>query len=193
MKINKSIGLIFIMVLVFGACTQPKVTTEVIVEEEKVASNWKTDLEAKLKLYGHRNWIVVADGAYPQQSNPAIETITIDASQLEAVKYVSNLIADATHVDANIFVDKEMAFVSEKNAKGITAYRDDLNKILNGKPFRTMLHEDIISELDASAKLFNVLIIKTDLAIPYTSVFFQLECGYWNGDSEAELREVLKE
>ena len=55
-----------------------------------------------------------------------------------------------------------------------------------------MLHEDIIRELDASAKLFNVLIIKTDLAIPYTSVFFQLECGYWNVEAEKNLRQKLK-
>ncbi|UOY04883.1 hypothetical protein L0P88_13065 [Muricauda sp. SCSIO 64092] len=158
----------------------------------KAKTGWKTDLEAKIKVYGHRNWIVVADGAYPQQSNPAIETITIDASQLEAVAYVSELITKATHVDADILVDKEMAYVAEENAKGITTYRNDLHELLKDKPVKTMLHEDIIRELDASAELFNVLIIKTDLAIPYTSVFFQLECGYWNGGVEEALREAMK-
>lgn len=64
--------------------------------------------------------------------------------------------------------------------------------MLEGKPVKTMLHEDIIRELDASAKLFNVLIIKTDLAIPYTSVFFQLECGYWNSEAEKNVRQQLK-
>ena len=54
------------------------------------------------------------------------------------------------------------------------------------------MHEDIIRELDASAKLFNVLIIKTDLAIPYTSVFFQLECGYWNAEAEKNMRQQLE-
>ena len=53
------------------------------------------------------------------------------------------------------------------------------------------MHEDIIRELDASAELFDVLIIKTDLAIPYTSVFFQLECGYWNTESETQLRNKM--
>lgn len=184
---------ILLSALLFLSCTQPtKEKTETVAVDEIKTLHWKTSLEAKLKLFGHRNWIVIADGAYPQQSNPAIETITIDAPQLEAVEYVSNMIAKATHVDANIFVDKEMAFVAEKNAKGITEYRDNLNKVLEGKPVKTMLHEDIIRELDASAKLFNVLIIKTDLAIPYTSIFFQLECGYWNTNSENELREALK-
>lgn len=193
MKLIKNLALIAAIIFL-GSCNLPKANeTQSVIEIVDNASDWKTDLEAKLKLYGHRNWIVIADGAYPQQSNPAIETITIDASQLEAVEYVSNLVAKATHVDANIFVDKEMAYVAEENAKGITDYRNNLNKVLDGKPVKTMLHEDIIRELDASAKLFNVLIIKTDLAIPYTSVFFQLECGYWNGASEGELRDALKD
>jgi len=154
--------------------------------------NWKTEVEQTLKQFGHRNWIVIADGAYPEQSNPAIKTITIDDSQLEAIEFVSQLIEHATHVDANIFIDKELAFVPEKDASGIDKYRTNLTEILEGKPVKTMLHEDIIRELDASAKLFNVLIIKTDLAIPYTSVFFQLECGYWNVEAEKNLRQKLK-
>ena len=85
-----------------------------------------------------------------------------------------------------------MEFVSEKDANGIESYRTNLHKVLEGKPTKTMLHEDIIRELDASAKLFNVLIIKTDLAIPYTSVFFQLECGYWNAEAEGNMRQLLE-
>jgi L-fucose mutarotase/ribose pyranase (RbsD/FucU family) len=161
-------------------------------EKQVAQQDWRTDVEQTLKLFGHRNWIVIADAAYPEQSNPAIKTITIDDSQLEATAYVRQLIEKTKHVDANIFIDKEMNFVSEKDAKGIDSYRADLDKVLEGKPVKTMLHEDIIRELDASAKLFNVLIIKTDLAIPYTSVFFQLECGYWNGEAEKNMRQQLK-
>lgn len=153
---------------------------------------WKTEVEQTLKLFGHRNWIVIADGAYPEQSNPAIKTITIDDSQLDAVSFVSQLIEKTNHVTANIFIDKEMAFVVENDAKGIEKYRTDLTQVLEDKPVKTMLHEDIIRELDTSAKLFNILIIKTDLAIPYTSVFFQLECGYWNAESEKNMRQHLE-
>ncbi len=156
------------------------------------ATNWKTEIEQTLKQFGHRNWIVVADGAYPEQSNPAIKTITVDAEQLDVINYVNGMIEKATHVDANIFIDTEMAFVSENDANGMESYRTDLDKILEGKPVKPLLHEDIIRELDASAKLFNVLIIKTDLAIPYTSVFFQLECGYWNSEAEENMRQLLE-
>lgn len=161
-------------------------------DPHKEKQNWKSEVEKTLQLFGHRNWIVIADAAYPQQSNPAIRTITVDTSQLEAVEFVSQLVEKAKHVDANIFIDKEMAFVPEKDAMGIGAYRTELTKILEGKPVKTMLHEDIIRELDASANLFSVLIIKTDLTIPYTSVFFQLECGYWNAIAEENMRQQLE-
>jgi len=160
--------------------------------KQTMEENWKTEVEKTLKLFGHRNWIVIADSAYPEQSNPAIKTITIDDSQIDAIDFVSELVEKTSHVDANIFVDKEMTYVQEKDAEGITSYRTELDKILKGKPVKSLLHEDIIRELDESAKLFNVLIIKTDLAIPYTSVFFQLECGYWNAEAEKNMREQLE-
>jgi L-fucose mutarotase/ribose pyranase (RbsD/FucU family) len=181
---------VFISLIVMLSCTTPE-QKERSTENEPDLTSWKSELEQTLKLFGHRNWIVIADAAYPQQSNPAIETITIDASQLEAVAFVSQLIENSSHVDANIFLDKELAYVSEKNAKGIEAYKAALDQILSGKEVTTMLHEDIIKELDASAELFNVLIIKTNLSLPYTSVFFQLECGYWNTEAEESLRNQM--
>ena len=186
----KKIVAVFIIMTVILSCTKPVQKQQNNVAKSEV-QDWKMEVEKILKLFGHRNWIVIADGAYPQQSNQGIKTIAIDANQLEAVEFVNQLIEKAKHVDANIFVDKEMAFIPEKEAKGIETYRTKLNKVLEGKPVKTMLHEDIIRELDASAKLFNVLVIKTDLSIPYTSVFFQLECGYWSVEAEENLRKAL--
>lgn len=167
---------------------------EVQIKNETATSpsqNWKTKVENTIKLFGHRNWIVVADGAYPKQSNLAIKTISVDANQLEVVRFVNEIIKKSSHVKATIFLDKEMAFVAEKDAKGIDNYRTDLNKILETKKMQTMLHEDIIKKLDSSAKIFDILIIKTNLTIPYTSVFFQLDCGYWNSEAEQNLRTNL--
>jgi hypothetical protein len=38
-------------------------------------SNWRSQLTKQLPLLGHRNFIVIADSAYPMQSNPGIKTI----------------------------------------------------------------------------------------------------------------------
>ncbi len=172
------------------SCSQPA-KTNVSAEETPTSPRWQQEVTETIKLFGHRNWIVIADGAYPQQSNAAIKTITIDATQLEAVDVVIKSIEKIKHVSANIYTDKEMAFVVEESAPGIEDYRRHLDALLKGKPVKNMLHEDVIRELDASAKLFNVLVIKTNMAIPYTSVFFQLECGYWNAKAEEKLRENL--
>jgi len=181
---------VFILVTVMLSCSKPVQQQNNM--PKSAVEDWKSEVEKTLQLFGHRNWIVIADAAYPDQSNRAIKTLSIDANQLEAVEFVSQIIKNAGHVDANIYVDEEMAFVPEKVAPGIESYRTDLNKMLEGEPVQTMLHEDIIRKLDESAELYKVLIIKTDLAIPYTSVFFQLECGYWNAEDEKNLRTTLE-
>jgi L-fucose mutarotase/ribose pyranase (RbsD/FucU family) len=149
-------------------------------------------LKAKLPALGHRNWIVVADSAYPLQTAPGIETITVNMTQLEVVKVVMSALSKTKHVQPKIMVDKELQFVSESDAKGIGAYRNSLNSMLKGKSVSRELHEDIIAKLDDAGKTFKVLLIKTPHVQPYTSVFFQLECGYWSGDAEARLRNAMK-
>ena len=182
---------ITVFIIIFASLSCSKQVQKEPDTTTSANEKWQTEVEKTIKLFGHRNWIVVADAAYPKQSNPAIKTITVDANQLEVVQFVNEVIKKSSHVQANIFVDKEMAFVAEKDAKGIGNYRNDLNKILEAKKIQTMLHEDIIKELDNSAKVFDVLIIKTNLTIPYTSVFFQFDCGYWNAEAENNLRTIL--
>ncbi len=152
---------------------------------------WQSKLKSELPAFGHRNWIVVADSAYPKQSAAGIETIYTHAGQIETVKAVLQAIEDAPHVNPIVLVDKEMDRVSEKDAPGIEAYRKQLNALLKGRNTQVMLHEDIISTLDADAETFNILILKTDMTIPYTSVFLKLDCGYWNADKEVRLRSAM--
>ena len=45
-------------------------------------------LARRLPSLGHRNWIVVADSAYPLQVSPGVETIVVRDSQIEAVKKI---------------------------------------------------------------------------------------------------------
>jgi hypothetical protein len=50
----------------------------------------------------------------------------------------------------------------------------------------------IIEQLDQAGESFKVVIIKTDLVLPYTSVFIRLDCGYWSAEAEAALRESMR-
>jgi L-fucose mutarotase/ribose pyranase (RbsD/FucU family) len=155
------------------------------------APDWEHRFRACLPLFGHRNWIVVADAAYPAQSKSGIETIVASAEQIDVVGKVLNAITSSSHVRANVYVDKELAFVEENDAPGIVEYRQQLNAVLYGKSVNCIPHEQIIARLDQSAQLFRILIVKTDMTIPYTSVFFELDCGYWNASAEERLRQAI--
>ncbi|MEW6997784.1 RbsD/FucU domain-containing protein [Colwelliaceae bacterium BS250] len=155
-------------------------------------NDWQTQLSENLPVLGHRNFIVIADSAYPQQSNPGIKTIYTGGTQIEVLKKVLAAVDDAPHVNGTIYVDKELTFVPEHNANGIEAYRTALDQALTGRDIQRIPHMEIIKKLDASSDLFNVVILKTDLTLPYTSVFIELGAGYWNEKSETELRESMK-
>ena len=156
------------------------------------ANNWQEKLRQELPLLGHRNWIVVADSAYPLQTAPGIETIYVNADPLAVVKGVLAELAKSKHVKPAIYTDAELKFVAETNAPGINAYRAGLSAVLTNQPVQVLPHEQIIAKLDEAGKTFKVLLIKTPLTKPYTSVFFQLECGYWNAAAEQQLREAMK-
>jgi D-ribose pyranose/furanose isomerase RbsD len=153
--------------------------------------DWKSELSNLLPLFGHRNWIVVADSAYPAQSKPGIETVVSGADQLRVVQHVLDAITGSGHVRANVYADKELAFVREIDAPGIEDYRKDLEAVLHGARVEYIAHEQIISRLDQSAQIFRILLIKTNMTIPYTSVFFELDCGYWNAAAEQRLRQAM--
>jgi hypothetical protein len=156
-------------------------------------ADWERQLTTLLPLYGHRNWIVVADSAYPAQSKPGIETVVSGAGQLEVTRKVLDAINASSHVRANVYLDRELEFVAEADAPGVTRYRDQLNDLLKDADKIPMLHEQIIAKLDQVSQVFRVLIIKTELTIPYTTVFFELGCAYWLADSEERMRKAMPE
>ena len=154
-------------------------------------ANWVCLLDGMLPLLGHRNFIVVADSAYPLQSNPGIDTVFTGAMQIDVVKAVLDKISLSAHVRAKVLVDSEMAFLTDEDAPGIGEYRDALDELLEGAAVETLPHEDIIGRLDESGKVFTVLLLKSTMTLPYTTVFFELDCGYWTDEKESRLREAI--
>ena len=160
--------------------------------DDRKESTWKNVLAERLQLYGHRNWIVVADAAYPSQSRSGIETIVTRDDQLDVVTEVLKAVGGSRHVKGKIYLDKELKYIPEADAPGVEVYRTRLMQLLEEKDIEAPLHEDLIAKLDEAGKTFNVLVLKTTMTIPYTSVFFELGCGYWDDASESKLRNTLK-
>lgn len=153
---------------------------------------WRKRLNECMPLFGHRNWIAVVDAAYPAQARDGIETFVTGAGQLETVRAVWEAIAAVPHIRASVLTDAEIDFVAESDAPGVKEYRNQLDELFAGSDRSQVPHEQIIGRLDASAQLFRILILKTNMTIPYTSVFFELGCGYWNADAEARLRSAME-
>lgn len=152
--------------------------------------SWESRLELLLPLFGHRNWIVVADAAYPAQSNPGIETLFTGCEHPAVLGKVLHAIGACHHVRVNVYVDAELKLVAEADAPGVTALRNDITRQLEGMNTRELAHEQIIARLDQAGTLFRILILKSTLTIPYTSVFLELDCGYWSEEAEKRLRSI---
>jgi hypothetical protein len=171
-----------VLVLLLGGCRSAPV---------RPGAAWRQTLERELPVLGHRNWIVIADSAYPAQTSPGVETIYTGSTQLETLKAVLAALDRAKHVRPIIHLDAELEHVPEALAPGVAAYRSGLKSLLKDRAVLTLPHEQLIARLDEAGRTFRVLILKTDLTIPYTSVFLQLDCGYWGPDAEKQLRAAM--
>ena len=140
---------------------------------------------------GHRNWIAIVDSAYPLQNATGIQTVNTDADQLDVVRKVLAALKTSEHVRGIVYLDAELPFVAESAAHGIDAYRAELLQVLKGHVPISQPHEQIIGRIDEAGKTFQILILKTHLTLPYTSVFIQLECGYWTAEAEKALRAAI--
>ena len=152
---------------------------------------WREQLEQRLPGYGHRNWICIVDAAYPAQTSPGVETVVTGADQLTVVREVLAALKKAPHVKPVAVIDSELPAVAETDAPGIGVYRKELESVLVGTVVERTPHEAIIRDLDRAGGLVRVLVLKTNLTLPYTSVFLRLECGYWTPEAEVRLRAAL--
>jgi hypothetical protein len=155
-------------------------------------SAWTETMAKYLPALGHRNWIVVADSAFPLQISPGIETIATGEDHFAVLEKVLKAVDGAKHLRPKIWLDKELAFVTEDLAPGAEDTRRRLDEALKGRGAAPILHENLIARLDLAGRTFKIVMLKTTLAVPYTSVFLELDCGYWSQEAEAKMREKMK-
>lgn len=156
------------------------------------AEPWQTKLRQELPLLGHRNWILIVDSAYPLQTSPGVETIETGATLPEVTQEVLHAVDESIHVRPIVYMDAELPYLNEEDSPGVTPFRHEIHAILGDLMITQLPHEQIIGKVDEAGKLFHILILKTTQAIPYTSVFLQLDCKYLSAESEARLRTAIK-
>ena len=187
--LSKHNTLLLIAVMAILSCKQP--LTDAAKQTDAAGKDWKKQFNQILPLLGHRNWIIVADKAFPQQNAAGMETINTNENLLTVLKYVLQQVNASEHVKPIIYQDKELNFITEAQAKGVKQFINESQQVFSGKPLQTILHDSVFTKLDEASKLFKVVVLKTNETIPYTSVFLQLDCAYWSAEKEKQLRKNM--
>jgi hypothetical protein len=156
-----------------------------------VRSSWRERLDATLPVFGHRNWIVIADSAYPSHCAPGIETIAAEEGHLDVLQTTLQRVDACVHIVPHCYTDAELGTIPDEDAPGISAYRQGLLGLLARRAQTTLAHDQLLLKVDEAARRFHVLIIKTSMLLPYSSVFLELGCRYWTDEAERKLRTSL--
>jgi hypothetical protein len=78
--------LLFTTAVILSGCQEPASKTNGDVANKD--QNWKEQLNQKLPMLGHRNWILVVDKAFPEQNAQGMEYIYINEGLLPVLKQV---------------------------------------------------------------------------------------------------------
>jgi hypothetical protein len=154
-------------------------------------TDWRIKLNQELPLLGHRNWIMIVDSAYPLQVSPGVETIETHDDLPQVARIVLDTLDHSIHVTPNVYLDAELPYVTDQAAPGVSVYRQHLKEILKDRPVKSLPHENLIKQINDAGQTFHILVLKTNMAIPYTSVFLQLDCKYWPPQAEQQLRQAM--
>lgn len=149
-------------------------------------TEWRDELNRQLPLLGHRNWLCIVDAAFPWSIAPGIEML--DTREEIGVVLASGLqaVSEALHLRPIAHVARELDFVPHAQA-----LRQELLSAINDLETRRTLHSEVLATLDRVGREYRILMLKATCLIPYTSVFLELECGYWPAEAEAEMREAM--
>ncbi len=183
-KYTLLLGAVLFLTTLLSSCYRP--------QPQEYPETWEEHLNNKMFYLGHRNWIVVADMAYPLQSGPGITTLFAREPYPAVLSRVKKMIDEAPHVFAHVYNDKELSYISEEDMPGIDTLRAEMTRIC-GNEVISLPHEELISKLDEAGRLYNVIIIKTPLSKAYTTTFFELDCAYWNGEKQEKLDKAMAE
>ena len=154
--------------------------------------NWKAALAAQTAQLGYRNWIVVAEASFPAHSRPGVRQINANEEIPVVVDEVLRTLEQTEHVTPRIYVTREMRVVENDYAPGIDEFRKQLQGAIHAHETTELEQQSLMTLMEDTTKSFEVLVIRTNTALPYTSVFMELQPGYWNADSESRLRDQLE-
>lgn len=153
---------------------------------------WGGVVSREIDALGIQNWIIVAESSFPVVSRRGVRTVVVDAEIPELVDFVVNDLERSETVVPSFNTARELPFVSNDRAPGIDQFRKELKEALHGHEVRELDHRSLSLLAHSDASKFVVLVLKSKTALPYSNVFIELDSGYWDRDSEDELRSEIR-
>lgn len=149
-------------------------------------------MERQTGQLGYRNWIVIAEASFPAQNRPGTRQVTAPVDVPVALDFVFKALEQTESVRPQVYVTRELRAVENDFAPGIDDHRKRLQGALHGHETTELDQQSLLTLLEDANRSFDVLVIRTTTALPYTSVFIELQPGYWDVDSETRLRERIE-
>lgn len=170
----------------FSSC-QPVYPTQA-----PAAPTWLLTIDQEVQKLGSFNWVIIAEPSFPALSRSGITTVTTPVSTTEALDGVLQSLDSHSHVRPRIHLTREAQFVTEHDTPGISHHRKNLNEVLDERSTQILTNNALNLLITDARKNYRILVIKTTTSLPYTSVFLELESGYWDGESETALRNRMR-
>ena len=180
----KLIALLLPTLLLFTGCGS---------SSDRTPPPWAGTVGREVDALGIQNWIIVAESSFPVVSRRGVRTLVVDGEVPEIVDFVVNHLEKSETVVPSFSTAKELPFVNNDRAPGIDQFRKDLKTALHGHRVRQMDGRSLSLVAQSDAAKYAVLVLKSRTALPYSSVFIELDSGYWDRDSEDKMRREMKD
>ncbi|MEX1114414.1 MAG: hypothetical protein WEB53_04145 [Akkermansiaceae bacterium] len=154
-------------------------------------NTWQAAVDRQAGQLGYRNWIVIAEASFPAHSRPGVRQVNASVEVPEALDYVLGVLEQTENVRPHVYVTREVSAVENDFAPGIDDYRKRVELAFHGHERTGLDQQSLLTLLQDANRSFDVLVIRTTTALPYTSVFLELQPGYWDVDSETRLRDNI--
>lgn len=153
---------------------------------------WQSAIVHQAGQLGYRNWIIIAEASFPAHNRPGARQVAAPVEIPEALDYVLQTLEDTENVRPQIYQTRELRSVENDFAPGIDEFRDRITKALHGHETTELDQQSLLTLLEDVSRSFDVLVIRTQTALPYSSVFLELRPGYWDAESETRLRDRIE-
>lgn len=157
------------------------------------ANSWQGAVDRQAAQLGYRNWIVIAEASFPAHNRPGVRQVTAPVEIPEALDYVLHALEQTENVRPQVYVTREVRSVENDFAPGIEGLRERIRSSLHGHEPTELDQQSLLTLLQDANRSFDVLVIRTQTALPYASVFLELQPGYWDAESETRLRDRIEQ